>query len=149
MLFMVIERTAMPSLVSMKTVLRCRDFEASRKFYHSILGLQILEEWNEPVGQGAIFGFGPHQSGSLEIFQMTRIDPRYDPVFMSQIANDKIDVQLRTDSLESWVDKLHGSWPVNGPEDLPWGQRWIKLRDPDGLLIAIYENTRDREQGAA
>src|SRR5687767_11461432 len=52
-----LEKTRMPSLVSIKTVLRCRDFEASRRFYHSVLHLRILEEWNERLGQGAIFGF--------------------------------------------------------------------------------------------
>jgi hypothetical protein len=33
-----------------------------------------------------------------------------------------------------------GAWPYQGPEILPWGQRWVKLRDPDNFLIAIYEN---------
>jgi len=136
----------MSSLISIKTVLRCRDFEASRKFYHSILGLGVLEEWNEPLGQGAILGFGSDQSGSLEIYQMSRVDPRYDPAFMSEIANDKIDIQLRTDSVDTWVARLLDSWPFAGPEDLPWGQRWIKLRDPDGVLIAIYEDARGPEQ---
>ena len=131
----------MPSLVSLKTVLRCRDFEASRKFYHSILGLEILEEWSEPGGQGAIFCFGSQVSGTFEIYQMTPADPRYDPRFVSDVASDKVDVQLRTESVESWVAHLGGSWPFDGPEDLPWGHRWITLRDPDGLLIAIYEET--------
>ena len=56
----------MPSLVSIKTVIRCRDFDASRHFYTSILNLPIVEEWNEPQGRGAIFGFGVDRAGMIE-----------------------------------------------------------------------------------
>jgi catechol 2,3-dioxygenase-like lactoylglutathione lyase family enzyme len=113
------------------------------------LGLRVLEEWDEPLGQGAIFAFGTDETGSLEIYQMNPVDPRYDPAFMSRIANDKIDIQLRTDSVDSWVEGLQNAWPFDGPDDLPWGQRWIKLRDPDGLLIAIYEERKGVFEGAA
>src|SRR5262245_32103594 len=127
------------TLLSVKTVVRCRDFDASRRFYSSVLGLPLLDEWSEPQGRGAIFACGLDRSALLEIYQMTPNDPRYNPVFMSPLANDKIDIQLRTDSVHSWVGRLREAWPFDGPEDVPWGQRWIKLRDPDGLLIAIYE----------
>lgn len=66
-------------------------------------------------------------------------DPRFDPAFSRPLPSDKVDLQLRTDSVDSWTQALEGMWPFEGPEDLPWGQRWIKLRDPDGLQIAIYE----------
>ena len=128
-----------PSLVSIKTVIRCRDFDASRRFYAAILRLPVVEEWQEPQGRGAIFGFGSDRSGLIEIYEMTRADERFDPAFEADVVNDKVDVQLRTESVEACAEHLRGLWPFNGPEDLPWGQRWITLRDPDGLLIAIYE----------
>ena len=130
----------MPSLISIKTVIRCRDFDASRHFYASVLNLPIVEEWSEPQGRGAIFGFGSDRTGLIEIYEMTQADARFDPAFASPIANDKIDVQLKTDSVTEWADRLRPVWPFVGPEDLPWGQRWITLRDPDGLLIAIYQD---------
>jgi catechol 2,3-dioxygenase-like lactoylglutathione lyase family enzyme len=132
----------MPSLISIKTVVRCRDFDASRHFYASILNLPIIEEWSEPQGRGAIFGFGSDRAGMIEIYEMTQADTRFDPAFASPIVDDKIDVQLKTDSIAAWVDRLRGAWPFVGPQDLPWGQRWVTLRDPDGLLLAIYQ---DRE----
>jgi catechol 2,3-dioxygenase-like lactoylglutathione lyase family enzyme len=130
----------MPSLLSIKTVIRCRDFDASRHFYASILNLTILEEWSEPQGRGAIFGFGSDCAGMIEIYEMTQADARFDPAFASPIANDKIDVQLKTDSVAEWADCLRDVWTFVGPEELPWRQRWIKLRDPDGLLVAFYED---------
>jgi hypothetical protein len=39
-----------------------------------------------------------------------------------------------------WIGKLKDEWHFEGPEVLPWGQRWIELWDPDSLPIAICED---------
>ena len=128
------------SLQSAKVVIRCRSFSESRRFYSSVLGLRAVSEWEEHGGKGCIFTVThEEQGGFIEIYEMTRDDPRYDLSFSSAVQTDKVDLQLRTMSVDAWVEQLKGVWPFNGPEQLPWGQRWITLRDPDGLLIAIYE----------
>lgn len=126
--------------LELKVVIRCRDFQASRRFYGEILGLVVLESWEEEAGQGCIFGFGPEgRAGSLEVYQMKPGDRRYSPVFAAPFENDKIDLQLRTDDLEGWIATLRGAWEYSGPQRLPWGERRITLRDPDNLLVAIYQ----------
>ncbi len=128
-----------PSL-ALKVVIRCADFEASRRFYADVLGLPVQTEWDEPEGKGCIFGLGPSgKDAQLEIYEMTRRDPRFDEAFARPVANDKVDLQLRTDSLPAWCARLRDRWPFAGPDELAWGARWIKLRDPDRLLVAIYE----------
>ena len=118
--------------LSLKVVLRCRDFAASRRFYAEVLGLAVVEEWDAPEGKGCVFGFGPTgRSGFFEIYEMTPQDRRHQDAFREPLASDKIDVQLGTASVDAWVSRLSGRWPLEGPETLPWGQRWIKLRDPD------------------
>jgi catechol 2,3-dioxygenase-like lactoylglutathione lyase family enzyme len=114
---------------------RCRDLGASRAFYGGLLGLPVIEQWNEEQGRGMIFSVAP--GATLETYEMRPSDPRYDPRFLEPMVNDKVDLQLDTKNLEEWAVHLRGRWKFTGPEDLPWGQRWIKLRDPDGLLIAI------------
>jgi catechol 2,3-dioxygenase-like lactoylglutathione lyase family enzyme len=127
------------ALLGMKTVLRCSDFEQSRDFYVRVLGFTPIEEWSEAEGCGCILSpFGASEV-CFEIYAMTRRDARYDESFARPVASDKIDVQLHTTSVAEWVERLRGVWTFEGPQDLPWGQRWIKLRDPDGLLIAIWE----------
>lgn len=132
------------SIVEVKVVIRCGDYEASRAFYRELLGFGVAEEWREPADVGCIFS--PHLDGStglIEIHRMSEDDPRYERVFSQPLSNDKIDIQLRTPDLRSWVDRLQGRWPFSEPETTPWGHRWIKLRDPDNVLIAIYEVTGD------
>jgi hypothetical protein len=100
----------------------------------------MVAEWEEHGGRGCIFAVrSGDPSGYVEIYDTTAQDSRYHLSFGSPIENDKVDLQLRTASVDSWVERLHGAWPFEGPQRLPWGQRWITLRDPDGLLIAIYE----------
>lgn len=130
-----------PDPLSIKIVIRCHSFMESRRFYGEILGLPVLEQWEEKGGQGCIFGF--ETGGSLEIYQMTPTDKRYDASFDRSFEDDKIDLQLRTGSLDAWIERVQGQWPFNGPKTLPWGQRWIQLRDPDNLLVAIYEERTD------
>jgi catechol 2,3-dioxygenase-like lactoylglutathione lyase family enzyme len=127
------------SFRSLKVVIRCASVDASRAFYTDILGLQVVEQWEEEEGRGAVLSAGDAAAGALiEIYEMSPADRRFDPRFRQPVASDKIDLQLRTASVDDWAARLRGRWPFEGPEDLPWGQRWIKLRDPDGLLIAIY-----------
>lgn len=134
----------------LKIVIRCADFERSRDFYARVLGLPILQEWSEPQGQGCVFGFGdarpgpagaePSNGGVLEIYGMTREDPRFRDEFTRPASSDKIDIQLKTGSITDWVDRLRGVWPIEALDKLPWGQRWLKLRDPDNLLVCIYQD---------
>lgn len=126
----------MGEFASSKMVVRCASLEASRDFYTRVLDLRPVEQWEEPQGRGLILALGGR--AFLEMYEMAAADPRYDPRFREPVPSDKVDLQLETDSLDPWVARLSGRWQFDGPEELPWGQRWIKLRDPDGLLIAIY-----------
>lgn len=130
----------MPSVLDVKAVIRCHDFEASSDFYGEILGFRVVDEWEEAEGKGMIFSPGGDGSaGSIEIYAMSEHAERYNRAFSQPFVNDKIDIQLRTKELDSWMGFLRERWPFTGPEITPWGHRWIKLRDPDHLLLAIYE----------
>lgn len=133
-----------PGKLSLKVVIRCRDFAASRRFYADIIGLAVVDEWEEGGGQGCIFGFPG--GGSLEVYQMWPDDKRYNATFDRPFQDDKIDLQLRTSDLDLWVRRLEGQWDFKGPKTLPWGQRWLQLRDPDNLLVAIYEEAAQKDE---
>ena len=128
------------SQLTFKCVIRCRNYQSSRQFYHDILELYVLEEWTEAEGRGCIFGFDETGAGGqFEIYEMSPQDPRYDAAFAEPLSGDKIDIQLKTSSLARWIAVLTDVWPFEGPDTTPWGHRWLKLRDPDHLLVAIYE----------
>jgi len=127
----------MASLSSAKTVIRCQNYLASREFYATILGLPVIDQWEESGGKGCIFDVGGQ--GFIEIYEMNEAHPRYDSSFRLPVPADKIDLQLRTGSVDEWVDRLNGVWEFEGPQRQEWGQRWIRMRDPDNLQLTIYE----------
>ncbi|MEW7291115.1 VOC family protein [Aquimarina sp. 2304DJ70-9] len=128
-------------LLSLKTVIRTKDFEASKIFYTEILNLGIVQEYNDGDGsKGLILRFG--KEGSTAFFEISEIKHDhyyYQEPFSDPIKNDKIDIQLRTDNITYWATRLHEKWSARGPVLRPWGSYYLYLRDPDGLQIIIYQ----------
>ncbi|MBQ4820345.1 VOC family protein [Aquimarina sp. MMG016] len=125
--------------LSLKTVVRTKDYNASRDFYHQILNLKIVEEYSSE-NRGCVFRFGHKDNNAfIEISEIKEGHYYYNSSFSKEVANDKIDLQLKTTDIMRWVNHLEGKWETIGPVDRPWGSRYLYLRDPDGLQIIIYE----------
>ncbi|WP_169301349.1 VOC family protein [Pontimicrobium aquaticum] len=135
------DNSSFNSLLSLKTLIRTKDFEASKTFYTQILNLEIIEEYDDGNGsKGIIMRFGP--IGSNAFFEISEISDNhsyYQEQFSKNLENDKIDIQLRTDNIEFWAMRLKEKWNARGPILRPWGSQYLYLRDPDGLQIIIYQ----------
>jgi catechol 2,3-dioxygenase-like lactoylglutathione lyase family enzyme len=98
------------------------DFEATRRFYTRVLG---LEEGN--FGGGYI-GFGSDQA------QVVFAPPGVEPV----LPDMGVDVGSR-----AAVDAAHdeavqgGHEVIYGPVDEPWGVRRFFVRDPHGVVVSV------------
>ncbi len=132
-------------LLGLKTVIRTKDFEASKKFYTELLGLGIIEEYDSENGsRGCILGFaGEDNNAFIEISEIRATHNYYQPAFSKMVDNDKMDIQIRTQSADHWAKKLKGIWKTRGPIERPWGSRYLYLRDPDGVNIIIYEEKKE------
>ena len=134
------DKVAASTLHSVKVAIRCGDYDASRAFYTTILGLRIVEEWDQPEGKGFIVALGAKGAGGfVEVMQVPADSPQYVDAFAEPTVSDKIDLQLRTTSVDQWATLLRGRWPFRGPEDRPWGHRYLWLRDPDQVQIVLFE----------
>jgi catechol 2,3-dioxygenase-like lactoylglutathione lyase family enzyme len=111
---------------ALKIVVRTSDLPAARGFYEGVLGLDVIDEWSEDHGDGCIYGVG---AGMVELNELK------DPA--SEAA--RFDLQIKVDDLDPWVDRLEGRWEFVGPKHHPWGERTIRLRDPDGIVITIFD----------
>lgn len=123
---------------SLKTKVRSRDLAASRAFYVGLLGLEVVEEWDDPGDRGFIVGFGPG-GGFLEMLAVDPEHPGHLAAFEGPVANDKIELQIRVDSVDAWAERLAESVEIEGPVSRPWGNHYLWIRDPDGVRIAIFE----------
>ncbi len=129
----------MARTLSLKTLLRSRDLEASRRWYAEILRLEVTEEWDEGDDRGFVVSFGP-RGGLLEVLAAGRADPSPGrPEAGATRALDRFELQVRVDSVDAWARRLAGRVRVEGPVTRPWGNRYLWIRDPDGIRIALYE----------
>ena len=129
------------NLLSLKTTIRTKNFEASKAFYSQILNLEIVQEYDDGNGsKGIILRFGTQESNAfLEISEIKKTHNYYQKAFSESFQNDKIDLQLRTNDMEFWEKRLKGKWKTRGPILRPWGSYYFYLKDPDGLQIIIYQ----------
>ncbi|WP_299439956.1 VOC family protein [uncultured Aquimarina sp.] len=127
------------NLLSLKTVIRTKDYDASKKFYCQILNLDLVEEYNSE-NRGCILRVGDKDTNAfLEISEIPKGHYYYHTSFDEYVENDKIDIQIKTNDIDQWAEHLNEKWEVKGPIDRPWGAQYLYLRDPDGLQIIIYQ----------
>ena len=129
-------------LQGLKTVIRTSNFDRSKNFYCSFLDLKIVEEYDDENGsKGCILRFPAEKNNALiEISEIKPSNDFYQPAFDRTIANDKIEFQIKTNSVDYWTERLNKVWKTQGPFDRPWGSRYLYLRDPDGIHIIIYQD---------
>ena len=132
----------MTQILSLKTMLRCRDLPASRRFYVDLLGLDVVEEWDDPDDKGCIVGFGSG-GGFLEMLAVDADHAKHQPAFGERAVNDKIELQIRVDSVDAWAERLDGSIELEGPITRPWGNRYLWIRDPDGVRVALFQGAEE------
>ena len=99
-------------LLSSKTIIRAKNFEASKVFYINLLELKIVEEWNDPNLSGCILQIGDKKGTSfIEIQAIGKNNELYDSAFDEQFINDKMGLQILTNDIAYWKNKLIGKLP--------------------------------------
>ena len=114
-----------------------RNLAASRRFYEELLGLEIARVMSEDAKNIAV----AYKAG-LSIWQ---VDHAYDVIFdQSSPRPDKLGCGIwvfsfETPQLEALAVRLKqaGVGFAQPLRELPWGQRAIRVYDPDGHIIDI------------
>jgi catechol 2,3-dioxygenase-like lactoylglutathione lyase family enzyme len=116
---------------SLKTKVITSRFDATRDWYRDLLRLQILEEWDEPGDKGCILGLGGSSREALL------------EIYAGQGAADfsGLSLQFRVADVDRFVVPDEPRFAARGPEDRPWGSRYLFLADPNGIPVVIFSGT--------
>jgi catechol 2,3-dioxygenase-like lactoylglutathione lyase family enzyme len=108
------------------------DVPAARRFYHDVLGLDVL------MDQGWIATYGSTASMLVQIS------------FASEggSGTPTPDLSIEVDDVDEALRRMQrgGFLPEYGPVDEPWGVRRFYVRDPFGKLINILEHRPNGER---
>lgn len=119
------------TVVSLKTKIVTARLTETRDWYVDLLGLSIVEEWDEPNDKGCILGLS-RSSGEalLEIYEGK-----------SSFDYDGLSLQFRVDAVDAFRARDICRFPSSGPVDRSWGSRYLYFSDPNGIRIIVYSSS--------
>ena len=124
-------------VLEMRIALTSRDYERSVKFYSEGLGIEPAAIWNNDRGRAVMLELG---RASLELF-----DERQAEVIDSLEAGKRVSGQIRlalqVPDVQTAMERLlaHGATLVHPPVTTPWGDINVRLQDPDGIQLTLFQ----------
>lgn len=116
--------------ISLKTKVITPRLAETRDWYRDLFGLELLEQWDEPLDRGCILGFGGLDGEALlEIYAG------------AEAEWSGLSLQFRVDDVDRFHIPDDPRFACRGPEDRPWGSRYLFLTDPNGISVVVFSGT--------
>lgn len=112
------------------------NYEEALRFYRDVLGLPVVEAWDEPTGQGSVLDAG---RATLEIISTSQAE-HIDQVEVGKRVAGQVRLALEVEDSVATADRLGeaGAERLGGPVVTPWQHRNVRLKTPDGMQITLY-----------
>lgn len=121
----------MVNILALKTKLTTPRFEETRDWYRGLFGLRVIEEWDEAGDKGCILGFAWEPGEAfLEIYHG---EPTTDYSGLS--------LQFRIEDVDRFTIPAGNRYAHRGPEDRPWGSRYLFFTDPNGVAVVAFSGS--------
>ncbi|MDQ5823183.1 MAG: VOC family protein [Chloroflexota bacterium] len=124
-------------VLELRVALTTSDYDRMMRFYRDGLGLDPAALWANDGGQAVIFLMG---RGTLEVFDERQAEV-VDRIEAEQRVSGQVRFALRVPNLDAALERLlaWGASMVHTPVVTPWGDRNVRLQDPDGMQITLFE----------
>jgi len=130
-------------VLELRLALTTDDFERLVKFYCAGLGIEPAQIWNNDQGRALMLEMG---RATLEIFDETQAQT-IDQLEAGRRVSGQVRLALQVPDLLSAMDRLlaHGATLVHPPVITPWGDYNVRLQDPDGMQITLFQAPKNSE----
>jgi catechol 2,3-dioxygenase-like lactoylglutathione lyase family enzyme len=134
-----------PPIHELRIAVTTSDYERLVKFYCDGLGIEPAQIWNNGQGKALILDMG---RATLEIFDETQAET-IDQIEAGKRVSGQIRFALQVPDLKVAMDRLlaNGATLVHEPVITPWGDQNVRLQDPDGMQITLFQATQPHEEG--
>lgn len=124
-------------IIELRVALTAVEYEKLIKFYRDGLDFITSQKWTGSQGQGEVFEMG---SATLEIFDETQAES-VDMIEAGKRNSGKIRFALQVPDLDKAMQRLlaHGAILVHPPVLTPWGDKNVRLQDPEGMQITLFQ----------
>jgi catechol 2,3-dioxygenase-like lactoylglutathione lyase family enzyme len=124
-------------VMELRIALTTDDFDRMVSFYCDGLGMEPAQVWPEDQGRALVLDLG---RATLEVFDEKQAET-VDQIEVGRRVSGQIRFALQVPDLEAAMQGLlaHGAKLVHPPVVTPWGDHNVRLEDPDGMQITLYQ----------
>ena len=125
-------------IMEMRVALTTSDFDQLVRLYCAGLGVEPAQIWHKRSGASAHDRIG----ATLEIFDTTQAEA-VDQIEAGRRLSGRVRLAFQVPDLQAAMERLlaHGATLVHPPVLTPWGDRNVRLEDPDGMQITLFQVT--------
>jgi len=119
------------------------DYERLVKFYCEGLGIEPAQFWQNGEGHALILNMG---QATLEIFDEAQAET-IDRIEAGKRVSGQVRFAMQVPDLKTAMQGLlaHGATLVHPPVTTPWGDYNVRLQDPDGMQITLFQSDESQE----
>ena len=124
-------------IIELRVALTTSDYERMVKFYCEGLGIEPAQIWQNDQGKAMMLEMG---KAALEIFDEMQAET-IDRLEAGKRSSGQIRFALQVPDLKAAMERLlaHGARLVHPPVMTPWGDYNVRLEDPDGMQITLFQ----------
>jgi len=128
-------------VLELRVAVTTSDYERLVKFYCDGLGIEPAAIWNNGDGQALVLNMG---NATLEIFDDAQAET-IDQLEAGKRVSGQIRFALQVPDLKVAMNRLiaTGATLVHPPVMTPWGDYNVRLQDPDGMQITLFQPTEN------
>jgi methylmalonyl-CoA/ethylmalonyl-CoA epimerase len=126
------------SIIELRVAVTTSDYQRLVKFYCDGLGIEPAAIWNNGDGQALVLDTG---KATLEIFDEPQAE-LIDQLEAGKRISGQIRFALQVPDLQAAMERLlaNGATLVHPPVMTPWGDYNVRLQDPDGMQITLFQS---------
>jgi lactoylglutathione lyase len=131
-------------VLELRVALTTHAYERLVKFYCEGLGLEPAAIWNNDGGKALILDMG---KATLELFDERQAEV-IDQLEAGRRISGQIRFALQVPDLKAAMERMltHGATLVHEPVLTPWGDYNVRLQDPDGMQITLFQVSEPLEK---
>ena len=129
-----------PNIFELRVAVTSQDYERLVKFYCLGLGIEPAAVWNNDGGKAMMLEMG---RATLEIFDARQAEV-IDGLEVGKRVSGQIRFALQVPDMKAAMERMlaNGATLVHEPVMTPWGDFNVRLQDPDGMQITLFQASK-------
>jgi catechol 2,3-dioxygenase-like lactoylglutathione lyase family enzyme len=120
----------------LRVALTVDNYEEALAFYRDVLGLPVVEAFDQPEGSGVVLDAGRATLELLSTGQAALVDG---VEVGSRVAGPvRLAMEVGDSAATARALVAGGAELVGGPVVTPWSHRNVRLRAPDGMQLTLF-----------